>query len=61
MSNNHSLINHSVMTAENIKTLNLLCSVIEKLEEKQANETITFEESATLFRLIEQTEYILSL
>ena len=49
------------MTAENIKTLNLLCSVIEKLEEKQANEKITFEESATLFRLIEQTEYILSL
>ena len=49
------------MNTENTKALNLICSVIEKLEEKQANETITFEESATLFRLIQQAEYILSL
>ena len=58
---NNILKNLELEKHENIKTLNLLCSVIEKLEEKQANGTITFEESATLFRLIEQTEYILSI
>ena len=49
------------MTTENKKTINLLCSLIEKLEEKQSNETITFEEAATLNKLIEQAEYIISL
>ena len=49
------------MTSENKKTLLVLCSIIEKLEEKRDNETITFEEAATLNRLIEQADYILSI
>jgi hypothetical protein len=49
------------MTTENKKTILVLCSIIEKLEEKRDNETITFEEAATLNRLIEQADYLLSL
>jgi hypothetical protein len=49
------------MTSENKKTLLVLCSIIEKLEEKRDNETITFEEAVTLNRLIQQADYILSL
>jgi hypothetical protein len=49
------------MTALDKKTLIILTRLIEKLEAKQVDETITFEESATMIRLIDQAEYILSL
>lgn len=40
--------------------INLICRIIEKLEEKQTLETITFEEAATLDRLVEFAEYLLN-
>lgn len=49
------------MTAQDKQTLSILTRLIEKLEAKQVDETITFDESATMFRLIEQAEYLLSL
>jgi hypothetical protein len=42
------------------KMINLICNSIERLEEKQTLGTITFEEAATLNRLVEFAEYLLN-
>lgn len=43
----------------NMKTLNVIISAIESLENKQVNGTITFEEAATLNYLISVAEEII--
>jgi len=43
-----------------MKNLNIILAVIENLEAKRDNFTITFEESAQLFRLVQLAETLLN-
>ena len=61
MSNNYSLKHLLTMTPINKKILFAIVSVIETLENKREDGTITMTEEAILISLVEKAEYILSL